>query len=788
MIGGRQHSGPPGGYFAPFSADSNIPSTWPNGTPVATDDHVNDILAAWAADFIAQHRNQPFLINMWWYDVHGPFQAKPDVRASYVGQSDPEGRQNSPTYAAMIEVMDDGIGAVLDQLEALGLTDDTVIFFTGDNGGWMYTWIAEDLAIPTDNYPSRAGKACIWDGGTHVPFIVSWPGQVSGGTVNSNNVNNMDIYATIVDMLDLQPYDGYALDSTTLVPSLLGQAPANGNLLFNQFPQATPATGTFPAVWVRQGDMKLIRFFHGMGGAGNHRYELYNIAADPGEENNLADEQPALVATLDALIEQHLIDTESLQPNPNPNYIPPVFDQWTPNYGVWVQDGSAGRIKMVSNSFLPALDSPDLSALPAPEKVRVTMTSRSYGNGRIWWKFPGDADWLQAQSVGFGVTHDNVERTIDIPINPGAPVAQIRYQPSSGYFQTEVLSIQVLDANDLALETMSMLGTNADADGDGLSDLDEVLAGRNPTDAADLGFEFNTPGRFQGWNRNNVANSIVSGGTLSGLTTTPDGQLSNTDFAFLANATPDLYVKLKASQNGSVQFFWGTSAADGFAAARRLDFQYTGSGAWQAIHIPVSSSAKASAWNNKTITRIRIDPIGKDASTFEVDWIRATDGDRDNDTLADSSEGFPYRDSDGDGMEDWADKDSDNDSASDWAESMAGRDPYNAVEAGLDVDGDGYSDLFEIIAGTDPDNTTNHLEETYGFVAQTNSSVGVSVGLNAREGRNYQLWHTRSLIDADWMVMAETNAVLNERFHFQDEVTGSNGFFRVDIRWDEQWD
>ena len=554
VIGGRQHSGPPGGYFAPFTGDSNIPATWPDGSPVATDDHVNDILAAWAADFITTSRNQPFLMNMWWYDVHGPFQAKPDVRSNYLGSAGADGRQDSPTMAAMIEVMDDGIGAVLDKLDALGLTDDTIIFFTGDNGGWMYSWIPEDLAVPTDNWPSRAGKACIWDGGSHVPFIVSWPGQVAGGTTNSNNVNNLDIYATVLELLNLDPYDGYPIDSFSLVPSLLGQPPANSNTVFVQFPQAPPATGTFPGVWVRQGDWKLIRFFHGNGAQDDHRYELYNMADDPGEESNLAEDNPALVAQLDALIEQHLDDTEALVPVVNPNYVPPSFDGWMPNHGVWVQDGTGGRIKMVSNSFLPALDSPNLSARPAPARVRVTMTARSYGDGRIWWKFPGDSEWLLAQSAGFAVTHDNVERTLEIPISPGAPVAQLRFQPGTGYFETDVLEILVFDSAGGLIESMSML----DTDGDGTTDGDENAVARNPNDPADMAFHFQTDGWFEGWDTNpqNMVGFVVSNGAVQGTTTTADPHFENHAVGFNSAPVPAVTLRMKASANAAVQLYW----------------------------------------------------------------------------------------------------------------------------------------------------------------------------------------------------------------------------------------
>lgn len=631
VIGGRQHSGPPGGYFAPFSGDSNIPADWPDGSPVTTDDHVNDLLAAWAADFVGDNRNQPFLMNLWWYDVHGPFQAKPEVRANYVGLAGTDGRQDSPTMAAMIEVMDDGVGTVLDKLEELGLTDDTIIFFTGDNGGWMYSWIAEDLAVPTDNFPSRAGKACIWDGGTHVPFIVNWPGRVAGGTVNSNNVNNLDIYATVLGMLDLEPYEGYPLDSESLVPSLLGQAPANSNTVFVQFPQAPPATGTFPGVWVRQGDMKLIRFFHGNGGTGNHRYELYNITADPGEEHNLAPGNPALVAQLDALIEQHLVDTEALVPVANPSYVPPAFDGWIPNDGVWVQDGTGGRLKLVSNSFLPALDSPDLSARAVPAKVRVTMTSRSYGPGRIGWKLPGDTEWLGAQSVSFPVSHNNVERTIEVPINPGAPVVRLRFQPSSGYFETDVLEILVFDSAGGLIESMSLL----DTDGDGTTDGDENAVARNPNDPADLGFHFNGQNDFEGWDTNpqNMVGFVVSNGAVQGTTTSSDPHFENHGVGFDSAPVPAVTLRMKASANAAVQLYWAPQGG-GFVG-NFLSETYTGGGDWQVLEFILEGNA---GWDGNVIDKLRVDPIGTSGAIFEIDWIRSANGDADDDGFEDWAE------------------------------------------------------------------------------------------------------------------------------------------------------
>ncbi len=785
VIGGRQHPGPPGGFFAPFTADSNIPATWPDGSPIVAGDHVNDILAAYAADFIGDHRHQPFLINMWWYDVHAPFEAKTALRDKYTAKKttnpDPEGRQDSQTMAAMIETMDDGIGTILDKLEELGLRDDTVIVFTSDNGGWMYSWIEEDLAVPTDNHPSRAGKACIWDGGTRVPFIVNWPGEIAEGTTSQDLVNNLDIYATILEIADVPAYDGYSLDSLSLVPSLKGQSPANNGVIFNQFPQSPPATGTFPGVWVRQGDMKLIRFFHGNGAPGDHRYELYDMSVDPGEEHNLAGdhmEPGGLVETLDALISQHLAETDSLVPNFNSNYVPPSFDNWTPNFGVWVQDGDAGAIRMVSNSFLPALDSPDLSALPAPAKIRVVMTSRSYGDGRIWWRFnPGD-EWTVPNSTAFAVTHDNTQRTIEIPIAPGAPVAGIRFQPSSGYFQSDVVSIEILDASDQLIEVMSLI----DTDGDGMTDSEETLRHRDPGNARDLAFEFNTDGDLQGWSPSNSDNVLIESGTVGGLSTSADPQLQRTGFSFDASQVPDLYVKLRASGNADLQFFWGRQGADAFAAARRLDLPYTGSGDWQYLRIPASTSGLSSEWNGQTITRLRVDPIFLDATTWEVDWIRGTDGDHDGDTLSDAAEGFPNRDTDGDGVEDWADTDSDNDGAPDELESQLGRDPYNAAEEALNADGDPYSDLFEMIAGTDPDDLADQLHLDFTVVPDPGDRI-VTATFSGRAGRQYRLLHSPSLQPASWAAVASTSSTTDGTLSLSHLNGDDAGFYSLEVTW-----
>jgi arylsulfatase A-like enzyme len=243
-VGGRQHPGPPGGYFAPFAAGGNLPFV-PAGT------HVNDVLADSAVSFLEAHRHRPFLVNLWFYDVHSPWECKPDLRAGYLGRSSADGRQKNPTMGAMIETMDTGLGRVLDKLEQLGLEDNTIIVFFSDNGGVKYSFV--DGALVTDNWPLRNGKASVYEGGTRVPCVVVWPGHVAPGSTNASLLSSVDFYPTLLEMLDLQAVPGTVLDGVSQVPALLGTGTPRTNV-FVHFPHSTPAPATFAGSWVRSGD------------------------------------------------------------------------------------------------------------------------------------------------------------------------------------------------------------------------------------------------------------------------------------------------------------------------------------------------------------------------------------------------------------------------------------------------------------------------------------------------------------------------------------------------------
>jgi arylsulfatase A-like enzyme len=196
-----------------------------------------------------------------------------------------------------------------------------VVIFFSDNGGNIHSRIGPDELPPTNNYPLRGGKANIYEGGTREPLIVRWPGVVKTGSRCSEIVSSVDFYPTLLEMCKAKPQKGQILDGENIVPLLRQTGKLKREAIFCHFPHNTPATKHLASTYVRKGDWKLIRFYH-LADDGGHHYELYNLKDDISETTNLAAKHPLMVKQLDALIEQHLKDTDAAIPVPNPRYDP----------------------------------------------------------------------------------------------------------------------------------------------------------------------------------------------------------------------------------------------------------------------------------------------------------------------------------------------------------------------------------------------------------------------------------------------------------------------------------
>jgi len=269
--------------------------------------------------------------------VHVPIQAKPDKIAKYEAKARAMGLdrvktfeegdffpgdhkrdqrivrrlvQSDPAYAAMIESLDENIGRVLRAVEESGQADNTVVFFTSDNGG-----LATAEGSPTCNAPLAEGKGWMYEGGTREPLIARWPGTVPTGSLCSEPVTSPDFYPTFLDLAGLDPRPEQHCDGVSILPLLDQSGRPDRQAIFWHFPHYANQGGT-PGSSVRCGDRKLIEFFE------DGRLELYNLRQDIGEERDLSQAEAARAVELHGLLAAWRQDVQAGIPQPNPDYRP----------------------------------------------------------------------------------------------------------------------------------------------------------------------------------------------------------------------------------------------------------------------------------------------------------------------------------------------------------------------------------------------------------------------------------------------------------------------------------
>jgi arylsulfatase A-like enzyme len=306
-VAGNAH-GAPGSYFAPYPGDWSIPTTgqrakWnvlPDGKP---GEYLTDRLTDEAVKFIHANRERPFFLYFPHYGVHTPLQAKKEVVAKY--EKIPEAQQQGkPTYAAMVESVDDSVGRVMATLRELGLEQNTVIIFTSDNGGFYNA---------TSNAPLRANKGAYYEGGIRVPLIVKWPGVARAGGVSAEPVTSTDLYPTCLAAAGLPQRPHQHVDGLNLQPLLQGGASLNRPAIFWHFPHYNEHPSSMPSSVIRRGPWKLIETFD------PEDVELYNLADDLGETRNLAATQSARTAELrrELAAWRREVGAEMMRPNPD---------------------------------------------------------------------------------------------------------------------------------------------------------------------------------------------------------------------------------------------------------------------------------------------------------------------------------------------------------------------------------------------------------------------------------------------------------------------------------------
>jgi arylsulfatase A-like enzyme len=294
-------------------------------TEHARGEYLADFISDRAVDFIARHRRKPFFLYVPHFAVHKPLEAKPKLVERFRDKPAVGGHGNA-TYAAMIAAVDQSVGRIIRALEEHGLTEDTVLIFTSDNGG-VGGYAREGLGKSdadgqdvTDNAPLRSGKGSLYEGGLRVPLIVRWPGVTPPGTTCGMPTLHVDFFPTMLEITAARPprqrLDGKSLVGLLRDPSATLQRDA----IFHHFPGylglGRNVWRTTPVSVVQAGDWKLLEFLE------DGRLELYDLATDVGETRNRAADEPERAAELRRRLSTWRTSVGAAMPAPRPANAP----------------------------------------------------------------------------------------------------------------------------------------------------------------------------------------------------------------------------------------------------------------------------------------------------------------------------------------------------------------------------------------------------------------------------------------------------------------------------------
>ena len=255
----------------------------------------------------SKREGKPFFINLWMHEPHTPFHTVPKYRWRF---RDLEEADN--IYASVLSHADDRIGEVLDTLDRLDLTQNTLVIFSSDNGParvaapteltLMYdtaTGAGYGIAASKGITGGRRGyKAALFEGGIGVPFIARWPGKIAAGKVdNTSLISAVDLLPTFCEVAGVDLPSSYSPDGVSLVPTLLGKGKTKRDKpLFWKMDSPWPAPKNRPDHWVSYAIVD--QTWKLVANEDASYVELYDIAADPYERSDLRKERPEVVQQL----------------------------------------------------------------------------------------------------------------------------------------------------------------------------------------------------------------------------------------------------------------------------------------------------------------------------------------------------------------------------------------------------------------------------------------------------------------------------------------------------------
>ncbi len=270
-----------------------------------------EFLTEQAEAFIAANRAKPFLLQVSHFAVHIPLSTTPELLKKYQAKKPMPNYPSRPEYAGLLEELDQSVGRIVETVSRLGLAENTLIIFVSDNGGLHRE---QGGTVTTSNAPLRSEKGTVYEGGIRVPCIARWPGVIPAGKPSATVAATIDFYPTFLAVASASAPPGQVLDGVNLLPVLRDPAASLGrDSLYWHLPHYHHST---PAGAIRQGDWKLIEFFE------DGALELYHLAKDLGEADNVAKKYPERTAALQAALKAWRKEVQAQMPQRNPGYDP----------------------------------------------------------------------------------------------------------------------------------------------------------------------------------------------------------------------------------------------------------------------------------------------------------------------------------------------------------------------------------------------------------------------------------------------------------------------------------
>lgn len=286
----------------------NYHDLWRDRTEIFEDgQYSTELFAREAAQFVRDHRASPFFLYVPFNGVHYPMHA-PKKYTDRFPDLEPERRM----YAAMLSAVDDGVGLVMRTLREHHLTENTLVFFSADNGATREprAGLNQMPATAGNNRPFRGNKFSAFDGGMHVPMVMSWPGTIPKGQVLRQVGNHVDLLPTICTVAGVPVPADRTMDGFNALPMAVSEARSTHDAIF---------WSSAGQLAVRRGSWKLVKDGKTFDGApsgakpleGDDALFLSNVDEDPGESKNLRHQNPALMDELLTMAEKWLQDVKA---------------------------------------------------------------------------------------------------------------------------------------------------------------------------------------------------------------------------------------------------------------------------------------------------------------------------------------------------------------------------------------------------------------------------------------------------------------------------------------------